>query len=119
MSTTYNPDRSWRVTRIAFFLSMAALVIPICYSLYIIAAPTYYRGPLFTEIRLTILFLGFLGALLGILDWCRRTPSKAFAILAIILGLITPIQHVIFCGSDALYQKYILFCPMLWGIRIS
>jgi hypothetical protein len=118
MSTISNSDQTKRVTRIAFFLSLAAIVIPICYSLYIIATPTYYRGPLFTETRLTILVLGLLGAFLGILALFRRTRSKVLAILAIILGLIAPLQHVIFCGGDALHQKYILLCPMLWGVRI-
>ena len=118
MPTFSNSDQARRVTRFAFFLLLAAQVIPIFYSLYTIATPTYYRAPLLTEFHLVILILGLVGALLGILALFRRIRSKALAIIAIILGLIAPIQHVFLCGSDALHQKYILFCPMLWGIRI-
>jgi hypothetical protein len=118
MPTSSNSNQTSLLTRTAFFLSLVALVIPMCYAHYTIATPTYYLGPLYTEIRLAILILGIAGVSLGILALFRRTRSKVLAISAIILGLFVPIQHVIFCGSDALHQKLVLFCPMLWGIRI-
>lgn len=118
MSIFSNPNQAKRVTKIAFFLSLTAQTIPLLYSLFTIATPTYYLGPLYAEIRLTILILGLLGAILGILALVRRTHSKVLAILSILMGLVAVGKHVLFCGNDALHQKYILFCPMLWGVRI-
>ena len=66
MSTFSNPDQARRVTKTAFFFSLTAQAIPLLYSLFTIATPTYYLGPLYAEIRLAILILGLLGALLGI-----------------------------------------------------
>lgn len=118
MQTSPNTDHSKKIPRIAFFLSLAAVMIPICYTLYMIATLPYYRGPIYSEIRLTILIFGLAGALLGFLVMVRRTRYKGLAIFAIIMGLIAPIQHVLFCGTNVLQQKYIILCPMLWGIRI-
>ncbi len=118
MSIFSNPDQARRVTKIAFFLSLTAQAIPLLYSLFTIATPTYNLGPLYAEIRLTILILGLLGALLGILALAWRTRLKALAILSIVLGFVAVAQHILLCGSDALHQKNILFCPMLWGVRI-
>jgi hypothetical protein len=118
MSAFSNLDQARRVTKIAFILSLTAQAIPLLYSLFTIATPTYYIGPLYAEIRLTILILGLLGALLGILALAKRTRSKALAILSILLCLVAVVQHVLLCGGDALHQKNLLFCPMLWGVRI-
>ncbi len=115
MSIPSNPDQARRVAKIAIFLSLTAQAIPLLYSLFTIARPTYYLGPLFAEIRLTILILG----LLGILALARRTRSKALALLSIFLGFVAVAQHILLCGSDALHQKNILLCPMLWGARIA
>jgi predicted ABC-type exoprotein transport system permease subunit len=108
-----------RITRSAFFLSLAANVVPILYSIYTIATPSYYRAPGYAEVRIIIVILGLAGVSLGGLALYWRTHSKTLAIIAVILGLIAPIVHVFLCGSDALHQKNILFCPMLWGIRIG
>jgi hypothetical protein len=116
MPASSNAMQTRRITRIAFFLSLAAQAIPMCYALAIIATAPYHRGPLYTEIRLLILILGLVGALLGILALLRRTRSKALAIIAIILGLAALSWHVVICGSNPLQQGP--FCPMLWGIRI-
>jgi hypothetical protein len=118
MSNSTRPNPARRIARLAFFLALAACVIPVCFMLFMIPQAIYTRAPGYNEIRLVILILGLAGALLGILALIRRTRSKVLAIFAIVLGLIAPIQHVLFCGGDALHQKFILFCPMLWGIRI-
>jgi hypothetical protein len=118
MPTLPKSKQTGQITLSAFFLSLAANVIPILYSLYTIATPTYYRAPGYAEVRLIILILGLAGVSLGGLALYWRTHSKTLAVIAIILGLIAPLLHVFLCGSDALHQKNILFCPMLWGIRI-
>ncbi len=113
-----NNSQSRRVPRIAFLLSLAAVVIPICYMMIMIATQPYHRGPLYIEVRIIILILGVSSVTLGIIALVKRTRLRALSIIAIVLGFITPIQHVLFCGTSALQQKYILLCPMLWGIRI-
>ena len=118
MRTIQQSNRTRGITWIAILFSLTGFVIPICYAVYTIATPTYHRGPLYNEIRLAILILSLIGIFLGIAALCRHTRSKVMAILAIILGLISPLQHVFFCGSDVLQQKLVFFCPMLWGIRI-
>jgi hypothetical protein len=116
MSFPKSSSPNKRLTRFAFFIAVAAQVIPCCYAFYTIATPTYYRGPLFVEFRYLILFLGLLSALLGALALVRGTASKALAIAAIMLGLIAATWHVLLCGTDPL-RGNVLFCPMMWGVK--
>ncbi len=107
-----------RLTRVAFFFSLVAQLIPLFFFLHTISSATYYRAPYYGEARLVILLFGLAGVFLGIYALGRHSRYKGTAIFAILLGLIAPLQHVIFCGGDVLHQKWLLFCPMLWGIRI-
>ena len=117
MSFPSNPDQTRRLTRFAIYAAIAAQLIPLAYALYGITTPMFYRGPLFSEVRYLILVLGLLGALLGLLALIRRTNYKVKVVAAIVLGLAAPIWHVLLCGSNPLGPG-ILFCPMMWGIRI-
>ncbi len=108
---------SKRLSRFAFFVAVAAQVVPCCYALYTIATPTLYRAPLIVEFRYLILALGVLSALLGAMALVRGTASKTLAITAIVLGLIAVTWHVALCGTDPL-SRGVQFCPMLWGIKI-
>jgi hypothetical protein len=118
MQNSTTPDQTRRLTRFGCLLSLAAQAVPLLYSLFTIATFTLYRPPLYTEIRLVILFLGLAGTVLGVLALFRPMSKKVLAILAILLGLAAVFQHVWLCGSDALHQKNMLFCPMLWGVKI-
>jgi hypothetical protein len=115
MSFPASSNPSKRLTRFAFFVAVAAQLIPCCYAFYTIATPTYYQGPLLVEFRYLILTLGLLSALLGVVALVRGTTSKSLAIAAIALGLIAATWHVLLCGTDPLHDPQ--FCPMLWGVR--
>ncbi len=117
MSFPVNPSPSKRLARFAFFVAVAAQLIPCCYAFYTIATPTYYRGPLFVEFRYLILFLSLFSALLGVVALVRGTTSRALAIAAIVLGLVAATWHILLCGTDPL-RGNAQFCPMLWGVRI-
>lgn len=69
------------------------------------------------EFRYLILAIGLLSALLGVTALIGGTASKALAIAAIVLGLIAATWHVLLCGTDPLRDN-VLFCPMMWGVRI-
>jgi len=112
-----NNAPSRRLARFAFFVALAAQVIPCCYAAYTIATPTYYRGPLFMEFRYLILTLGLVSTLLGGMALVRGTTFRALAVAAIVLGLIAATWHVLLCGTDPL-RNNVLFCPMMWGIKI-
>jgi hypothetical protein len=112
-----NSGSNRRLARLAFFVAVAAQVIPCCYASYTIATPTYYRGPLFVEFRYLILTLGLLSTLLGVMALIRGAASKVLAIAAIVLGLIAATWHVLLCGTDPLRDN-VLFCPMMWGVKI-
>ena len=118
MQKASDPVHVKRMVKIALTLSLAANMVPILFAFYTIASLSYYRAPLFTEIRILIILLGLGGAFIGMLAILKRTRSRVLVVCAILLGLIAPLQHAVFCGSDALHQKFILFCPMLWGVRI-
>ena len=116
LSTLPKSNQAGRITHIAFFLSLAAQVIPILYSLHTIATPSYYRGPLYNEDRLVILILGLAGVSLGILALFRETRSRAFVIITIILGLAAPIVYVFLYGSDTMpYTKRIFSYARCYG----
>jgi hypothetical protein len=116
MSFPASSSPSKRLARFAFYVAVAAQVIPCCYAFYTIATPTYYRGPLFVEFRYLILTLGLVSAFLGVVALIRGTASRALAIAAIVLGLIAATWHILLCGTDPLRDN-VQFCPMMWGVR--
>lgn len=110
-----NKTNSGRLARIAFFVAIAAQIIPCCSIVTNIVTPAYYTGPFIVEFRVLILILGLLSALLGALALVRRTDSKVKAVAAIILGLAAVIWHIVLCGTDTLHEP--AYCTMVWFIR--
>jgi len=110
-----NKANSRRLARIAFFVALAAQIIPCCSIISNIITPAYYTGPFILEFRVLILILGLLSALLGALALVRRTDSKVKAVAAIVLGLAAVIWHIVLCGTDALHEPP--YCTMVWFIR--
>jgi hypothetical protein len=117
MSQPPNPKQSKRLARFALYAAVVAQLIPLCFAVYGIANPMFYWGPLFTEVRYSILVLGLIGVLFGSLALIKRTNSKVRAIAAIVMGLVAVTWHVLICGTDP-FGSTVRFCPMMWGIRI-